>query len=167
MKISISIIYEDLNGSEKTNLVYTDDSESMLIRNVLFTQIEGEGFKPEITTTERELSSFKLWDGILGGFSIKHLENTPRKVHYRDQKYQKLNELLDQLDQNIPLNDQLDLLRQFNSITNEEIEILTTYSKDVEAAMALRHLGPYRVQHILPTLLSGVMDMNWPDSGEI
>jgi hypothetical protein len=139
----------------------------MLVRNVLFKQTKGGGFKPDLTTSKRKLSSFNITNGFLCGFSIIYLEKVPRKVHYKELKYQKLNGLLDQIDASLPIADQSDLFRQSESLSNDEIEILTTYSKDVEAAMVLRYLGPDRVKHILPRLLFGIADANWPDSGEI
>lgn len=163
MKISTPIDYWDSTGHLRTELVQEGDRQTMVLRGIVFVNENNDGWKPQVEQKSENLSAFMLDDGYLCGFSMKILEKQTRVLWgNNDGHFKDLNILLDQLDAKVALEDQLEQLAPFKSLSDEEISALATAIKDEEAGMALYYIGPSRMGHILPLLLTNIQDQNWP-----
>lgn len=163
MKISIPIEYQDSKGTVKSELVKEGDTLTMILRGVRFTEINHKGFMPAPDTNPLLMNNFTTTNGPLFGYSIKFLETPPRVFWGRqEEKFRVLNVLLDELDSEIPVDDQLDKLEPLKSITDDQVEMLVSYGKDPEAGMALNFIGPSRMGLLLSKLLEKLQDMNDP-----
>lgn len=65
----------------------------------------------------------------------------------------------------LPLEEQLSTMAQFDSITDAEIELLFDCHKSFEVGYLLEYLGPIRLQKYLPQFLQFLQDINWPGAG--
>jgi hypothetical protein len=65
----------------------------------------------------------------------------------------------------LPLEEQLATMAQFDSITDAEIEQLFNCHKSFEVGYLLEYLGPTRLQKYLPQFLQFLQDINWPGAG--
>ncbi len=166
MKVSTPIEYTDQSGKIMTDFIKEDGVEIMELRGVTFTNNGRSGFRPTQETPANLLSSFMLADGVLSGYSIKFLEKLPRTLWGRkDVHFQVLNPLLDDLDSKLPIRDQEENLQPFKSLSDDQIGALVNEAKDEEAGMALYFIGPSRMGHWLPQLLTNLQDQNWPAFG--
>lgn len=80
-----------------------------------------------------------------------------------------LDRLLEKIDLSKTVDEQLDTLKYFDNITEEEIASLvsTAYVKSSEAGIVISYLGSrYFFGHI-PALLIFLQDLNWPASGYV
>jgi hypothetical protein len=74
-------------------------------------------------------------------------------------------EKLQGIDYGRSIEDQLEFMAQFDSITDAEIEQLFDCHKSSEVGYLLEYLGPARLQHYLPQFLQFLQDINWPGAG--
>ena len=65
----------------------------------------------------------------------------------------------------LPLNEQLATMAQFDSITDAEIEQLFDEHKSFEVGYLLEYLGPVKLQKYLPQFLRFLQDINWSSAG--
>jgi hypothetical protein len=163
MKISTPIDYWDSTGHVRSELIKEDNRLTMVLRGIVFVNENNDGWKPQIEIKSMKLSEFMIEDGYLCGFSMKILEKQTRVLwSNNDGLFKDLNILLDKLDTKVAVQDQLEYLLPFKSLSNAQIKTLATVIKDEAAGMALYYIGATRMGHILPTLLTNIQDRNWP-----
>lgn len=167
MKTYHPVKFHDKHGKPIYTTIEKDNNKTMIVlRGVTFIGDEsGCEFKPEENTNKELLKQFMIIEGYLTGYSMHWLESLKRQIWgSKEQKYIKLNELLDEIDANISEEDQQDKLMPFLSLNDFELETLTTwhYIKDSEAGYVLKYLGYERLKKYLPSLLEFLQDMNWP-----
>jgi hypothetical protein len=73
-----------------------------------------------------------------------------------------LDYLLETVDYNKEIQEQLDVLKQFDNISDEQIKELTYYIKSAQAGIAIEYLGFEKVKKYAPQFLEFLEDMNWP-----
>jgi hypothetical protein len=75
-----------------------------------------------------------------------------------------LSELLKSISWDKGLDEQLDKLKFFDNLNDEQISELTSskYIKDEEAGIVLRYLGYEKLKNKVPEQLQFLQDMNWP-----
>ncbi len=166
MKVSTPIDYWDSTGHVRSELIKEGDRLTMVLRGIVFVNEKRDGWKPQIEKKTMKLSEFMIEDGYLCGFSMKILKKQKRVFwSTNDELFKDLNILLDKLDAQIAIQDQLEYLLPFKSLSNAHINALATAIKDEEAGMALYYIGATRMGHILPRLLANIQDQNWPAWG--
>lgn len=68
-----------------------------------------------------------------------------------------------QIDWNKEVDEQLEKLAQFDSLTDEEIKYISEKGhKSSEVGILLKYLGPKKLNKFLPDFLIFLQDMNWP-----
>ncbi|MES2766585.1 MAG: DUF5071 domain-containing protein [Bacteroidota bacterium] len=70
--------------------------------------------------------------------------------------------LLETVDSSKKIQEQLDVFKQFDNISDEQIKEVTHDIKSFEAGMVVEYLGFERVKKYAPRFLEFLQDMNWP-----
>ncbi len=77
--------------------------------------------------------------------------------------------LIDRIESNITWNksieDQIEVLSQFDNLSDDEIKELTNYFKSTEVGILIEYLGFEKLKDHLPNFLEFLQDMNWPAAG--
>jgi len=163
MKVRTPIDYWDSTGHVRSELIKEGDRLTMLLRDVVFVNENKDEWKPRIEDKSMNLSEFMIEDGYLCGFSMKIREKQTRVLwDTNNEAFKGLNMLLDKLDTKKAIQDQLEYLLPFKSLSNEQIKTLASAIKDEAAGMALYYIGASRMGHVLPMLLTNIQDQNWP-----
>lgn len=80
-----------------------------------------------------------------------------------------LNQLLSKVSWDKTIEEQLDTLHLFDTITGEQIDELTSgkYVKSTEAGIVIQYLGFEKLKHKTDELLEFIQNMNWPAAGYV
>lgn len=80
-----------------------------------------------------------------------------------------LNQLLSKVSWDKTIEEQLDTLHLFDTITGEQIDELTSgkYVKSTEAGIVMQYLGFEKLKHKTDELLEFIQNMNWPAAGYV
>ncbi|KAB2913217.1 MAG: DUF5071 domain-containing protein [Bacteroidetes bacterium] len=80
-----------------------------------------------------------------------------------------LDQLLSKVSWDKTIEEQLDTLHLFDTITGEQIDELTSgkYVKSTEAGIVMQYLGFEKLKHKTDELLEFIQDMNWPAAGYV
>jgi hypothetical protein len=80
-----------------------------------------------------------------------------------------LDQLLSKVSWDKTIEEQLEVLSLFDTITGEQIDELISgkYVKSTEAGMVMQYLGFEKLKHKTDELLEFIQDMNWPAAGYV
>lgn len=80
-----------------------------------------------------------------------------------------LNQLLSKVSWDMTIEEQLNTLHLFDTITGEQIDELTSgkYVKSTEAGIVMQYLGFEKLKHKTDELLIFLQDINWPAAGYV